>query len=359
VAAGGAVLVAVAAAVVVVATSGSTPASSAAPEAATTAPVLRGTLASMVTETGILTYRAGPDGSPYTVVNRAGGTYTELPAVGDEVACGGVLYRVDDRPVLLLCGTVPAYRDLARGDVGNDVRQLDRNLHDLGYDARAGVALDPDEDVFTGATATALALLQHDRGVDATGALDLGDAVFLPGPVRIATVAGELGGPAQPGVPVARATSDALEVHVDLEPSQQGVVHAGDRARITLPGPTSVTGTVDRLGRVAAGPAGPNGAPGSPTLPVSLRLDDPAKAKGLDEVPVQVEITTTGVDDVLSVPVTALVGRAGGGFAVEVVGAGGRRELVAVEVGLFDTAGGRVQVDGDVHEGDRVVVPSP
>ena len=70
------------------------------------------------------------------------------------------------------------------------------------------------------------------------------------------------------------------------------------------------------------------------------------------------DITTTGVDDALSVPVTALVGKSGGGFAVEVVRAGGRRELVAVKLGLFDTAGGRVQVEGDLRAGDRVAVPS-
>ena len=70
------------------------------------------------------------------------------------------------------------------------------------------------------------------------------------------------------------------------------------------------------------------------------------------------EITTKGVKSALSVPVTALVGKSGGGFAVEVVRDGGRRELVAVKLGLFDTANGRVQVEGDVDEGDRVVVPS-
>ncbi len=70
------------------------------------------------------------------------------------------------------------------------------------------------------------------------------------------------------------------------------------------------------------------------------------------------EITTKGVESALSVPVTAIVGRSGGGFAVEVVRDGGRRELVAVELGLFDTAGGRVQIDGDLREGDQVVVPS-
>jgi multidrug efflux pump subunit AcrA (membrane-fusion protein) len=71
-----------------------------------------------------------------------------------------------------------------------------------------------------------------------------------------------------------------------------------------------------------------------------------------------VDITTKGVKSALSVPVTALVGKSGGGFAVEVVRDGGRRELVAVELGLFDTADGRVEVEGDLREGDQVVVPS-
>jgi multidrug efflux pump subunit AcrA (membrane-fusion protein) len=73
---------------------------------------------------------------------------------------------------------------------------------------------------------------------------------------------------------------------------------------------------------------------------------------------VQVKITTEGVENALNVPVTAIVGRSGGGFAVEVVRADERRELVAVKLGLFDTAGGRVQVEGDLRVGDRVVVPS-
>jgi multidrug efflux pump subunit AcrA (membrane-fusion protein) len=64
------------------------------------------------------------------------------------------------------------------------------------------------------------------------------------------------------------------------------------------------------------------------------------------------------VENALSVPLTAIVGRSGGGFAVEVVRNGGRRDLVAVELGLFDDVAGRVQVEGDLHEGDRVVVPS-
>ena len=299
----------------------------------------------MVSQDGTLTYRARPDGSPYAVINRAHGVYTKLPENGDKVGCGGVLYRVDDKPVVLLCGRVPAYRVLHTGDAGQDVRQLNRNLHVHG-------------DEFTARTETALRELQRRKGVHATGALALGDAVFLSGPVRIAKVTGALGGTARPGALVLNATSDKLHVQVNLDPSQQGEVKQGDRAQITLPGNTPVSGSVERFGRVAQTPAGPDSKPVDATVPTYIRLDDPAKARGLDRAPVQVDITTEGVESALSVPVTALVGRSGGGFAVEVVRAGGRRELVAVKLGLFDTGGGRVQVEGDVREGDRVAVPS-
>ena len=114
---------------------------------------------------------------------------------------------------------------------------------------------------------------------------------------------------------------------------------------------------MDRLGRVAE-TAGKDDDVGDATIPAYISLDDPKKARGLDRAPVQVDITTEGVQSALSVPVTALVGKSGGGFAVEVVRAGGRRELVAVELGLFDTTDGRVEVEGDLHEGDEVVVPS-
>ena len=131
-----AVLVAVTATGGVVVASGAEQATPAAQEPpANTAKVEKGELSSMVSLDGTLTYRARSDGSPYSAINQARGIYTKLPDEGDKVDCGDVLYRVDDDPVLLLCGTVPAYRDLDTGDEGKDVRQLNRNLHELGYDA--------------------------------------------------------------------------------------------------------------------------------------------------------------------------------------------------------------------------------
>jgi hypothetical protein len=88
---------------------------------ANTATVERGKLSDLVSEYGILTYRARSDGSPYAVINRARGTYTKLPDAGDKADCGDVLYRVNDHPVLLLCGSTPAYRSLSEGDSGPDV----------------------------------------------------------------------------------------------------------------------------------------------------------------------------------------------------------------------------------------------
>jgi hypothetical protein len=344
--AGAAVVVVAAVVGGVVVLSGGEPTSSAAAAASVnTEPVQKGKLSAAVSQDGTLTYRARPDGSPLSAINQARGTYTELPEVGDKVGCGGVLYRVDDKPVLLLCGTVPGYRALHVGDAGRDVRQLNRNLH-VGGNA------------FTTKTEIALEALQRRRGVHASGALALGDAVFLPEAVRVAKVTGELGGPAQPGTPALTGTSDTLHVQVNLDPSGQGQVERGDRAQITLPGNTTVTGKVDGFGRVAEAPDEQGSTAADATIPTYISLDDPGKARGLDKAPVGVVITTAGVESALSVPVTALVGKSGGGFAVEVVRAGERRDLVAVQLGLFDTADGRVQVEGDLREGDRIAVPS-
>ena len=60
-------------------------------------------------------------------------------------------------------------------------------------------------------------------------------------------------------------------------------------------------------------------------------------------------------EDALLVPVTALLARSGGGFAVEVV-AKGAVKTVPVELGLF--ADGLVEVTGgELEAGDEVVVP--
>jgi hypothetical protein len=78
-----------------------------------------------------------------------------------------------------------------------------------------------------------------------------------------------------------------------------------------------------------------------------------------DQAPVQVGITTASVPDALTVPVAALLAQSGGGYAVEVVGAGQSNHLVTVSLGLFDDADGLVQVTGSgLAAGEKVVVPA-
>ena len=61
------------------------------------------------------------------------------------------------------------------------------------------------------------------------------------------------------------------------------------------------------------------------------------------------------MEDVIAVPVAALLALAEGGYAVEVDAGGGATRLVAVEPGFF--ADGLVEVSGGLEPGDRVVVP--
>ncbi len=285
---------------------------------------------------------------------------TALPAVGQVVNQGEVLYRVNGYPVVLLYGATPAYRDLAAGayasDVkGPDVQQLKAALVALGYADTS--TLDPNSDEFTWATAQAIKKLQAALGVKQTGALMLGQVVFLPSAVRVTSVQATLGAPAQPGATVLKATSTTPVVTVGLDPARQTQVKQGDAVSITLPNLTTTPGTVSSVGTVAT-TAG-TGGQGHAAVAVEITLTDPAAAGGLDQAPVLVSITTASVESALVVPVTALLALAGGGYAVEVVGADGLHKLVPVSLGIFNDRAGLVQVTGsELAAGQRVVVPA-
>jgi hypothetical protein len=321
--------------------------------------VQEGPLSSQVSENGTLAYSAAADGNPYSVINRADGTYTWVPATGTQVDCGDTLYKVGEKPVLLLCGSTPAYRDLAMSDHGKDVRALNKTLVDEGYADKS--ELDPDSSYFGWGTAVALEKLQDKRGADVTGRLDLGQAVFLPGPLRIGKVTAGNGSSASPGRTIMEASSNRHEVIVKLDASQQSEVKQGADAQITLPDNRTTPGVVSRVGTVVttSGSSKDGSDSGSSTIPVYVALKHPKDAGTLEQAPVQVQITTGGVEHALIVPVTALIGQAGGGYAVEAAaGSGGQTRIVPVTLGLFDDANGRVQVSGALSANDRVVVPS-
>ena len=59
---------------------------------------------------------------------------TRLPDDGTALSEGDVALTVSGRPVFLLEGSEPSYRDLGPGIVGEDVRQLEQALERLGFD---------------------------------------------------------------------------------------------------------------------------------------------------------------------------------------------------------------------------------
>jgi peptidoglycan hydrolase-like protein with peptidoglycan-binding domain len=316
--------------------------------ATTTAAVTRRDLRATEAVDGTLGY-----GETRLLANQRQGTVTALPEEGSVVTRGRSLYRVDGKPVPLLYGRLPAWRALSVGvDDGPDVRQLEQNLVALGYDPDRAVTVD---DHFTWATRAAVRRWQEALGLEETGSVQPGDAVWQPGPVRVASRKLAVGDSARPGSPVLEVTDTTRQVTIDLDASRQPYVHAGDRVDLELPGGRTTTGRVASVGKVATVPAGDGTGEGDPTVELVVSLDHPKATGRLDQAPVDASITTEVRKGVLAVPVSALLALAEGGYAVEVE-RDGRRQLVGVETGLF--ADGQVEVEGQgLRAGDRVVVP--
>jgi peptidoglycan hydrolase-like protein with peptidoglycan-binding domain len=289
-------------------------------------------------------WRIGPAGPA--------GVLTAVPALGTIVQRGQSLYEVDGRPVPVLYGERPAWRDLATGvPRGADVRQLEQNLSALGH-LRSTV-----DDRYTAATAAAVRRWQGALGVAQTGRLPLGAVVFVPEPVRVAAVDAPLG--ARVGAePVLRLTSNRRVVTVELPTNRQGNVRVGGPVLVTLPGGSPARATVTDVGRVAVStPAEPGRPVGPATITVTATLDRPDLAGTLDRVPVQVAVTTGERRGVLAVPVTALLAAGADGYEVVVV-EGASRLRVGVRPGLHDESSGLVEVTGSgLAEGLLVEVP--
>jgi peptidoglycan hydrolase-like protein with peptidoglycan-binding domain len=288
------------------------------------------------------------------VAGTRGQAYTRLPAPGAVIRQGQALYEVDGVSVPLLYGARPAWRAMARGSTpGPDIAQLNTALVALGY-ARSGRG----DRHFTATTAAAVRRWQRARGVTVTGAVDLGQVVFAAGPVRVQAVHGSVGSPPEPGAPLLEVTGTRHVVVVPMPVDQAFLVHLHDQVTVTLPdGATEAPGTVSAISPVATQQADPNtGRPGESQVEVTVSLTDAAAAGSFTIAPITLSITVAKADGVLAVPVSALLARPGGGYAVTIVDGSARSE-VAVQTGLFaDTL---VEVSGaGLAEGAVVEVPA-
>ncbi|MEV6304858.1 peptidoglycan-binding domain-containing protein [Actinoplanes sp. NPDC051861] len=328
-------------------------ASEAQPDARRTGPaatttVTRETLVEEVTASGELGYgRATP------VTSTAAGTVTWLPKVGSRVERGGSLLRVDDQPVVMLYGALPMYRSLSAGLVGSDVRQFERNLSALGY---RGITVD---ETFSPETTAAVKRWQKDLEVPETGVVDRSRVIYTRDAVRISRRLVRVGGSATGDV--VEYTGNIRVVTADMNRSEAGWAVKDAKVTLTVPGGSPQAGTVTAVSGETAPTSGGgdegkgDDGPGENNVTITIGFAS-QKALGTEAgVTVSVRHVLQRREDVLTVPVNALLALAEGGYGVEVVT--GDVRVVAVEAGLF--ANGRVEIRGSgIEDGTVVGVPA-
>ena len=224
---------------------------------------------------------------------------------------------------------------------GPDVAQLEAALAVLGY----GDGLTVDE-TFTLETRDAVLAWQADIGAETDGIANLGEVYFAASALRVNDQLASIGATVGNGSPILGITAAEIVVKVDLPADDQDLLAVGDAVTVVLPDNTEVAASVDSVATVAT-----FNQQGDAVFEVVISLDDPSAAAGLDEAPVDVDVS-----NVLAVPVSALVALSEGGYAVEVLQSDGTTVLKSVEPGFY--ADGLVEVtETELTPGMLVVVP--
>jgi len=305
-----------------------------------TAPVTRGDVVETEDVDGKLTYV-----DERSIPATANGVVTWVPSEGTTITRGKPLFKIDNKSVTLMYGSLPLYRTLKEGVEGADVKELESNLKALGY----GDGLSVDKE-FTSATADAVKEWQDDLGLDDTGAVDASQVVFQSGPLRVSQVAVAKGGRAGAGANALTVTGTKPTVHVDLDAAKQNMAKEGVTVGVILPDGKEVKGKIASVGKVAKAAK----EEGKSTIDVDIKLS--GKERGsIDQAPVTVKLESERAKAVLSVPIEALLALREGGFGVEVV-KGTTTHIVPVKTGTY--GGGRVEISGSgIGEGTKVEVP--
>lgn len=311
--------------------------------------VTRGDLKGETSVTGTLRYA-----DPHKLKSGFDGVLVQVPSSGTVLTHGDVIYSTGSEYAYLMHGAIPAWRSFEAGmENGEDIRQLETILQGMGYFEN-----EPDNR-FTWYTTNAIMKWQKAVGLPQTGTIPLGRMVFVPGDLRVGTVSARVGDRIGVDSEICDVTSTTQVVESNVKLSDQRLAVVGTAVTITLPDATTTTGTISAVGTPTEKSSG-SGSGGSETkervIPITVTLDDASATANFQEVSVTVALPSETREDVLSVPVGALLALTPNQFGVEIVESDGTTRKVPVTIGLF--AGGRVEVSGDdIAEGTRVVVP--
>ncbi|MFJ6567465.1 peptidoglycan-binding protein [Streptomyces sp. NPDC091292] len=281
------------------------------------------------------------------------GTVTVAASEGTTLTMGQALYELNDKPVTLLYGPVPMFREMKVGDRGSDVLQLERNLRDLGYGATLYVDTRYDK-----GTEAAVKLWQKSLNRETTGRVGRGDVVFQPGQVKVVSADAALAEQVAPGNAVLTIASTKPVVRAQLEQTDGALTAKGTKVEVTLPSGKTVAGRVAGTVRPEDESNAEGGTGAQDGITVEVVLDGGVRAASREDakVPASVTFVSEAREGVLAVPVEAVVALRGenGGYGLQVV-RGGTSTMVRVETGM--TADGRIEVSGpDLREGLKVGV---
>ncbi len=278
--------------------------------------------------------------------NQAVGVVTSIDIMaGDEISPGQVLYSVNLRPVVAARGDVPAFRTIEQGTRGADVAQLQQMLTDTGHyagpvDGNAGAR-----------TVAAVREWQKSTGLEQTGAVEVGDVIFIPHlPSRVSlnqeimTRGAALAG----GEDVVRALPAAPSFTLPVTDAQAAMMATGTRVEITSPEGDLWEGLVtgqERDGQSQTTVVHLSGAEGS-----TVCADRCAQVPVAGESLLSSRVVTVEPTSGLIVPSAALVTTSDGTIAV--IDETGARTPVTVVA----SARGMSVVEG-VEAGVRVRIP--
>lgn len=187
-------------------------------------PIEDGMLSDRVSGSGNLTYEHL---DPVSV--NAGGVVTGQPLARDRaVRAGGVLTEIESHPVFVFAGRFPFYRDLARGDRGADVAQLQSGLRAAGHPI-------PQRETGTygAGTAAAVKALYEAAGYPAPAGLPLADLSIARRLPAIVYAVPAIGDRLDDGAVLATLADGRLVVRVSLDAGAFSSVTTGQRADVT------------------------------------------------------------------------------------------------------------------------------
>jgi peptidoglycan hydrolase-like protein with peptidoglycan-binding domain len=329
-----------------------------------------------VLTTRVVTRGTGHYGSPRKLSVAPSGlktgpqVITSLPGAGSSISEGEVLLTISGRPVFLLRGAQPSYRDLGPGMSGEDVRQLEQALKRSGVDPGP---VDGSYDAGTAGAVEALYRRHRYQPVVATEAqlaaarpleaelvagtraesgvqFPADEVIFVPtAPLRVTELPAEVGAP--PSGALVTVTGSEVVIDGVLPVEQAGRVREG--AEVLIDEPTLGISASGKVSRVAGRP-GTDGADGF-HVAFEVAVENPPAALIGASVRLTVPIRSTKTAE-LTVPVSAVSLGPDGGSRVQ-RSVGEKFEFVPVRTGL--SADGSVSVtplEGALAAGDFVVV---